>query len=333
MPPKKRIAVTLPAGPQLQSTIDRLAWAEANGIPDAWFSDSGSPDSLTQVAAVAHHTKSIRLGVAVTPVYTRSPSVLAATANVLGQQLPGRFILGLGSSSQTIMGKFNGIPLEKPLTRVKETALLVRQMLTGEKTAFDGETLQSHGYRQAPMENPPPIYIGCLRPKMIEMAAEVGDGVIFNLWPKEALPKMMEALQRGAKKAGKDWQEVEVVNRSMVLCTDDKDYGRNLFRAAFAPYYATPVYNKFLAWAGYEEAAATIAEGWAQKDRAKTGGALTDALIDAIAVIGPEDEIQARIRENAEGGVHTHIIAPMAAKPEELERTLAAFTAKQFSFG
>ena len=329
---EKRIAVTLPAGPLLQASIERLAWAEANGITDGWFSDSGAPDSLTQVAALAHHTSSIRLGVAVTPVYTRSPSVLAATANVLGQALPGRFILGLGSSSQTIMGKFNGIPLDKPLTRVKETALLVRQMLAGEKTAFAGQTLQSHGYRQPPMENPPPIYIGCLRPKMIEMAAAVGDGVIFNLWPKPALPKMMAAMQKGAEQAGKRWQDVEVVNRAMTLCTDDKEYGRNLFRAAFAPYYATPVYNKFLAWAGHEGAAATIAEGWAQKDRAKTGGALSDELIDQIAYIGPEAEIQARIREAAQGGVHTHIIAPMSAKPEEVQRTLAAFTAKNFAF-
>ena len=68
--PTKRIAVTLPAGPRIQDTIERLAWAEDNGIPDAWFSDSGAPDTLTQIAAVGHTTKNIRIGVAVTPVYT-----------------------------------------------------------------------------------------------------------------------------------------------------------------------------------------------------------------------------------------------------------------------
>lgn len=329
---QKRIAVTLPAGPNISDTIERLKWAEDNGIPDAWFSDSGAPDTLTQIAAVGHHTESIRIGVAVTPVYTRSPSVLAASANVISQVIPGRFIMGLGSSSQTIMGQWNGIPLDKPLTRVKETAQLVKQMLSGEKTDFDGETLYSRGYRQAPAENPPPVYIGCLRPKMIEMAAATGDGVIFNLWPKGALPKMMEALKTGAAAAGKDWQDVEVVNRAMVLCTDDKEYGRNLFRAAFGPYYATPVYNKFLAWAGYEEAAQTITEGWAEKDRAKTGGALTDELIHEIAIIGNEDEIRERIQEDADGGVHTHIIAPLAASREDLDRTFNAFTGANFQF-
>ena len=156
--------------------------------------------------ACASHARTLRLGVAVTPVYTRTPAVLAATANALGQLLPGRFVMGLGSSSQTMMGGWHGLPLDKPVTRVKETAIMVRSMLKGEKSEFDLETMSSHGYRQYPMENPPPVYIAALRSNMIEMAAEFGDGVIFNLWPKRALSKMMEHVKIGAKRAGKDWQ-------------------------------------------------------------------------------------------------------------------------------
>ena len=137
---EKRIAITLPGGPKLEHTIERIKWAEDNGIPDAWFSDSGAPDTLTQIAAIAHHTENLRVGVAVTPVYTRSPSVIAASCNVISQVLPGRFIMGIGSSSQTIMGQWNGIPLDKPLTRVKETAQLVRHMMSGEKTDFDSRS-------------------------------------------------------------------------------------------------------------------------------------------------------------------------------------------------
>ena len=98
----KRIAVTLPMGPKLEDSITLVEWAEANGFDDVWFSDAMAPDSLTMVAAVAPYTQRMRVGVAVTPVYTRTPAVFAATANVLGQLLPGRFVMGLGSSSQTI---------------------------------------------------------------------------------------------------------------------------------------------------------------------------------------------------------------------------------------
>ena len=116
----KRVAVTLPAGPRVRDSIERVRWAEANGSSDAWFADGNAPDAMTVAAVLGEHTSSIRVGVAVTPVYTRTPTVLAAQAFAVAQQLPGRFIMGLGSSSQTMMENWNGQKFEKPLTRVRE---------------------------------------------------------------------------------------------------------------------------------------------------------------------------------------------------------------------
>lgn len=327
---QKRVAVTLPGGPRVQDTLARVQWAEQRGYADAWFADGTAPDTLSTAALVGTCTESIRVGTAVTPVYTRSPAVLAASAMTIAQMLPGRFILGLGSSSQTMMENWNGIPLEKPLTRVKETTELVRHMLTGEKTAYDGETLRSHGYRQPPIDNPPKVYCAALRPKMIEMAAETGDGVIFNLWPKHALPKMMEHVAIGAERAGRTRDEVEVVNRFMVCVTDDVEAGRNRFRGNFGPYYATPVYNKFLSWAGYEEAADAIKAGFAARDRAATAAAMSDEMVDEIGIIGSADYCRERISEALAGGVDTAIIAPLAGSAEDLENTFEAFTADNF---
>lgn len=330
---RKRIAVTLPAGPRVADTLERVRWAEQHGYDDAWFADAGAPDALTTAAALAGITQHIRIGVAVTPVFTRTPAVLAATANTLGQLLPGRFVLGLGTSSQTMMIDWHGVAFDKPLTRVRNTALLVRSMLRGEKSDFDQDGLRSRNYRQEALENPPPIYLAALRPKMIETAAEVGDGVIINLWPRSALPNILEHVRIGAERAGKDWRTVEIVNRAMVLVTDDKPAARNLFRAAFAPYYANPVYNHFLAWAGFAGAAGEIAAGWAARDRARTSGALDDALVDEIAVIGSADECRARIAADAAAGIHTQIIAPLAgAAPAAVEATLVAFAADRFRF-
>ena len=330
MPPRQRIAVTLPAGPGLAGTIARVRQAAADGFDDAWFGDGGAPDSLTSAAAVAPHAGSMRIGVAVTPVFTRTPAVLAATANALGQLLPGRFVLGLGSSSHTMMEGWHGVAFEKPLTRVRETARMVRAMLAGEKSVFRLETLRSRGYRQPPLERPVPIYLAALRPAMCETAGEVGDGAVFNLWPRRALPKMLERVRAGARRAGKDPAEVEVVNRYMVLVTDDKAAALARFKRAMAPYYATPVYNRFLAWAGYADVAGEIAEGWAARDRARTTGAISDALAGEIAVVGTADECRARIREAAERGVHTHILAPLSDDPAEIARTFAAFTPENY---
>ncbi len=330
MPPRQRVAVSLPEGTSVPDTIARVRWAEANGYEDGWMADTGPPDALTLMAGLAAHAPTLRLGIAIVPVYSRTPAVLAATANTLGQLMPGRVILGLGASSQTIMDQWHGVPLEKPLTRVKETAIMVRSMLAGEKSNFELSTLHSKGYRQPPLEHEVPIYLAALRPKMIEMAAEIGDGVIFNLWPMGALPKMIEHVHVGAARAGKEPGEVEVVNRHMVLVTDDKQAAVEAFRARMAPYYATPVYNKFLAWAGYEDVAATISEGWAARDREKTPSAISHDLANEIAVIGTADECRERIRWAGETGIHTHIIAPLSLDKDDIRRTFEAFTPENF---
>lgn len=330
----KRIAVTLPAGPSIDDTRRIIEWAaESTGIDDAWFADSSAPDALTMMAAMAPYAGDLRMGIGVVPVYTRTPAVLASTANVLGQVYPGRFILGLGSSSQAIMERFNGIPLEKPLTRVKETAIMVKSMLAGEKSNFELSTLTSKGYSQAPLEHPVPVYLAALRPKMIEMAAEVGDGVIFNLWPRRALPKMLEHAAAGAARAGKTLDDLEIVNRSMVIVTDDIEWGRRRFREQFAPYYANPVYNEFLKWGGFEAEAQGILDGWAARDREKSTMSLTDEAVDEIAIIGPPEVVRERVREQSEAGIDTTIVLPIGFPPPPVEEQMVTYEAfADFSF-
>ncbi len=327
----QRTALTLPDPRGVEPTIEMAQWAEAEGYDDLWFADSSGVDALTTAAAVALNTERCRIGTAIIPVYSRTPAVLASTTHVLHKLSNGRFILGLGSSSQTMMENWHGQKFEKPLTRVKETTELVKKMLTGEKTDYDGNTVTSHGYRQLPLEEgAQPVYMAALREKMLETAAEYSDGVILNLFPKDALPKMMEHIRIGGERAGKKLEDIEVVCRHQVVVTDDKEAARNMIRGGFAPYYATPVYNKFLAWCGHEDVAETIKEGWAAKDRSKTTGALSDQLVDDIAILGSMEECHDRIREYGEMGITTHIIS--CVSPKEAVQTYDAFTAKNFSF-
>ena len=331
---KKRIAVTLPINQSLQDTIKVVQWAEENGFDDGWFADPGAPDGLTTAAAIAPYTKTLRIGMAIVPVYTRSPTVLAASADILGQALPGRFVLGLGSSSEAILQAFNGIKLEKPLTRVKETAILVRSMMRGEKSDFtEMDTVYSRGYSQDPSEPGVPIYLAALRPKMIEMAAEFGDGVIFNLWPRTALPKMLEHVEIGAKRAGKRLEDVEIVNRFATIVSDDKAAALEQFRRWFIPYFGNPVYNKFLAWCGYPDEAKELLEGWAARDRSRTAAAFHDELVDAIGIVGTPDEVRARIKQHADEGITTSIISPVGKiSLDEAFVTFNAFKQDSFRF-
>ncbi|NIP71935.1 MAG: LLM class flavin-dependent oxidoreductase, partial [Gammaproteobacteria bacterium] len=116
----QRIALSLPVPPDVESTLNYARWAEHEGFDDVWFADGGSIDSLTLAAAVADRTEKLRIGTGVIPVFTRTPAVLAATAATLSHLAPGRFILGLGSSSHAMVEGWHGQRFEKPLTRVRE---------------------------------------------------------------------------------------------------------------------------------------------------------------------------------------------------------------------
>lgn len=326
-----RIALSLPIPGNVQASLERAQWAERHGFHDLWIADSGDLDALTLSAAVALKTQRVRIGTAVVPVYPRTPATFAATAATIAALAPGRFILGLGSSSQTMMEGWHGVEFKKPLTRVKETALIVRGVLAGEKSDFDGETLHSHGYRASPLPNPPvPIYLAGLLPKMLEMAGEVGDGVVLNLFPLSALPKMIEHIETGAKRAGKTLADVDIVCRHQVCVTENPAAAREFVRKRFAPYFATPVYNNFLRWFGFPDVADEIERGWREKNRALTEGALSDVLVEQIAIMGSADKCREEVRAFVKGGITTPMIAAFATDPVEFEATQEAFLPDRF---
>jgi probable F420-dependent oxidoreductase len=334
VPPRFRTAITLPGlSGNVADTIALARRAESAGYDDLWLADAGGMDALTLAAILGQSTKRARIGIAVVPAYTRTPAVLASTAATIAQLAPERFVLGLGTSSHAIIEGWHGLHLDQPLTRMRETMLLLRQMLAGEKTSFSGQTLRSHGYRQDAVPGGLPIMLAALRPGMLELAAELGDGVILNLFPRRALAKIRDHILAGAARGGRDGAEVEIVCRHQIAVTEDPHAARELFRMVFASYYATPVYNQFLAWTGYEDVAREIREGWAAKDRKRTAAAMSDQLIDEIAIIGTREQCQQRIIEYAEGGIHTHIVSCLGFEPALVDATYQAFAPEHFRLG
>lgn len=318
-----RLAISLPVSSNIPICIAWAQRAEALGYESTWIADSSGPDPFVLAGVVARATQHLRIGIAVSPVYIRTPAVIAAAAATVAQLAPNRFILGLGASSHTIVEHWHGIPFRRPLTRVRETVTTVRAMLAGEKVKFAGETLRTSGFRV--FEPPPdrvPIYVGALRPAMLELAGEVGDGVALNLFPAQALPRMLEHVARGAQRAGRDWHRFEVVCRQQVLVTDDKNGARELLRQRLSGYFATPVYNKFAAWYGFEDEAALIAEGFRTGNRELTRKGMTDRFLDSIAVFGPLEECRERLAAYVANGVTTTVLSPFSADGEAIRRTL-----------
>jgi len=325
-----KIAASLPVPPDVP-TCQRVARAaEELGYESLWIADSGGPDPFVVAAAAAAVTSRVRIGTAVIPAYTRTPPVIACAAASCAELAPGRFVLGIGASSENIVEKWSGIPFRRPLTRVRETVTSVRGLLAGEKSDFTGRTLETHGYRlQMRTPTPPvPIHVGALGPPMLELAGEIAEGVTLNMMPVEAVPRMLAHVRAGAERGGRDPAATEVVARFMVCITDDPSGIRGALRGFFGPYFATSVYNRFVAWCGFEEEAREILAGWQTKDRARVAKAVTDEMIDRIAILGSAEACRARLEEYRAAGVTTPMVSPIAGDAAGAIAILEALAAR-----
>src|SRR5438874_398797 len=206
-----RIGSSLPLPPDLEMCRRVAEHAEILGYESLWIADTGAgPDAFVVAALAAGVTRRVRLGTAVVPIYTRALSVHAAAAGSVAQLAPGRFVLGLGISSETIVDAWGGVPFRRPFARMRETVSVLRQMLAGERVTFDGKTVRTRNFRLvSPPPRPVPIYVAALMPPMLELAGEIADGVILNFMPAEAVPRMLAHVRKGAVRAGRDAADVE----------------------------------------------------------------------------------------------------------------------------
>jgi probable F420-dependent oxidoreductase len=323
-----RLAITLPSAFHDAAQCVALAQRaeEEWGYPAIWLAETAGADSFSLAGAIAQATSRVEIGTAIVPVYNRTPAVLAMTTNTLDQLSEGRFILGLGSSSHAIMRDWNGVDFHAPLGHVRESVEIVREALTGAKTDYTGKYFRSKGLRLGKVPDPAVrIYLAGLREKMLNLAGEIGEGLIINFQPLGAMPQIMAAYQAGAAKAGRDASQDEVVCRFQVCVTDDKEKARAIVRMAFGGYLSAPVYNKFLAWCGHEESAAAIAAGFAAKDRGAVAAAMSDELVDSIAILGTPDECREQLAAFVEAGVTTPVLSPLATSPDACEAVFEAF--------
>lgn len=318
-----RLGLTLPLG-SAKDAVDLAKSARSNGFEEIWLAEVAGGDAYAIAGALAVGVPGMPIGTAVVPAQTRTPMIHAMAAMSLSQLTDGNFILGLGLSSPNIVRDWGGQPYDKPLTRMREHVELIRAMVRAQKIEFAGKTLQSKRFKLGgQVVGDVPIYLGALNEQMLKLTGELCDGVILNMVPEKALPQILKAVREGAEAAGRDPNSIEVISRLHVVMLDDENAGRQLIRNVFGAYAATPGYNKCFAWIGFEEEAREIREKFAKGDRAGVAAAVSDELCEAMAVIGNEEKVRARVRAYAEQGVDVCVINPIA-DPAGVQRMFKA---------
>jgi len=317
-----RLGMTLPMG-GADNAVELARAAKDRGYDEIWMAEVNGGDSYALAGAVAQGLPGTRIGTAVVPAQTRTPMMHAMAAMTLSQLTGGNFILGIGLSSPNIVHDWAGQPYNKPLTRMREHVEVLRQMLSGQKTTYEGRTLSAKGFRLGGATvGDVPIYLGALNKDMLRLTGALADGICLNMVPEFALPQVLGEVRAGAEEAGRDPSAIEVVARLHVVMADDPAMGRNLIRTVFGAYAATPGYNKCFDWIGFADEARQIREAFAKGDRAGVAAGVTDRLCDAMAVVGDRETVRARVRAYAEAGIDVCVVNPIAdlsAVPQVLE--------------
>jgi probable F420-dependent oxidoreductase len=274
------------------------------GYTDIWSAETDGPDGFTPLALAAAWAPELRLGVAIIPAYTRGPGCLASSVAALADAAPGRFVLGLGSSSNVIVERWNDIPFEKPYQRTRDALRFLRAAVAGEKIKQDYETFSVKGYRltQVP-EQQPPILVAALRAGMLRLAGREGDGAIVNWLSPDDVKTVAPIVHEAAAKAGRPTPEIAA--RIFVAPMDDPDTARGFGRFAMAAYLNVPVYAEFHRWLGREERLQGMWDAWGAGDRQGALAAIPDSVVDELIVHGPPEACRERVQEYMANGVDT----------------------------
>ena len=329
---KERIALYLQDSHDLRDGLDYARYAEEKGFEAVWQAESRLVrDAIVPMAAYAAVTDKIKVGSGVINNWTRNIGLLAATFLTLDDLAPNRIICGIGAWWDPLAHNV-GIERKKPLTAMKETVLILRRLLNMERVTFHGEFVNVEGIeldvvhgRREPRSVP--IMIGATGDQMMELTGEIADGAVLNYCvPPEYNDKALELLANGAKKAGRNFAEID--RPQLVVCSVDHDHDTAIetTKMMLCQYLAQQPHIAKASGVSQEvvtEIQSTL--GWpATKEQInKAKHLIPDELVNRITASGTPDEARTKVNEYRKRGATCPVLYPAGGNVKLLIDTFA----------
>lgn len=315
-----RVALYLQDAHDIREGIELCKYAEEKGFEAVWQAESRLVrDAIVPMSAFAAHTTKLKVGSGVTNNWTRNIGLLAATFLTLDDLAPDRILCGIGAWWDPLASKV-GIQRRKPLAAMRETVEVLRRLLAMENVTYHGEfhhvtDIQLdvvHGRKEA---RNVPIYIGATGMKMMELTGEIADGVVLNyLVNPNYNAEAMEALERGAKKAGRSIDEID--RPQLVICSVDYDRKRaldgarkmitqylgqqpHLMKASGVSQELLDDIHQVLTWPATDEQIESAMH------------LVPDDVVQMCTASGSPDEVKAKVREYVASGCTCPILYPL----------------------
>jgi probable F420-dependent oxidoreductase len=287
--------------------------AESRGYRTAWVGEASGAEAVVLSTLVAAHTTTLGIANGVIPVQTRTPVVYGQAAATLAHLAPGRFGLGLGLSSEIIVGQWHGLPFTPSVQQMREAVQIIRMTAAGERVNFEGRFYRLKNFRLAiPAPSPPPrIYLAALGPRMCELAGEIADGVLLNWIPPSAMAASLRHVEAGARRAGRSLSDVDVAVYVRTAVTDERGPVREALARDITGYAIVGAYARFFADCGFAREVEAVNAAWKAGDRAGAVKGISERVLDGLGAVGPaafcREQLGAFAREGA-----TPVVMPFA---------------------
>jgi 5,10-methylenetetrahydromethanopterin reductase len=283
----------------------------AREVEDAGFSGIFIPeannDGLMCSYAVAGTTKRVDIGTWIVNIYLREPTLCAAAAEMVQDASNGRFILGLGVSHRPAL-EARGIDMGNARDRLRRDTEIIRATLGGETSMF--------GMKFRQPKKPIPIYYAALALETARLGGEIADGLMLYLCPPERMRKSIDVAREAAKQHGRKPSDIAATVGLPVFLHDDLKVAYAAAQRGLAFYGALPFYNRLIARSGFESAATAIMAAAKRNDASAMAAAVTEPMIDSLALVGPESRCFERLEQYRKQGADLPIIVPNAVNED-----------------
>lgn len=272
--------------------------------PDSiWIPETWGMECFSIISTISQIAKKPKLGTSIVNIYSRSPALVAMAAVTMDTISQGRFILGLGTSSQSIIADWHGMKFVGPLERMDEYVKIIRLIIQGGKTNYNGNLFQLRNFSLL-IESPRkqiPIYLAAINQKMIDLTWKIADGVIFYLRPINELQKTVEKMQQVRK--------IDVACQLITSVSNDEEKAMNRAKKTIAFYVSVgKIYREFLARNGYKKETAAIYEAYKKSGLVENYKMVPDFMVHDLAICGTPNEIKKRLSKFVRAGINLPIL-------------------------
>ena len=298
-----RIACSLGSLLSVEQVIECTKMISETKIDSIWIPETWGMENFSMLGAVSSETKTQKIGSSIINIYSRSPSTIsmgAATTDILSN---GRLILGLGTSSVPIVEDFHGEKFETPVQRMREYVEIIRLSLSKKQINYSGKifNLKNFTLLIKPKRQSIPIYLAAINQRMVNLAWELGDGVIFYLRPLDEMKKTISKMQTERK--------IDVACQIITCISNNSEEAIQRAKKTLAFYISVgKVYREFLAKNGFENEIDNIFEEFKKSGLKSNHELIPDSMLNSLCISGSPEEAKVQLEKFRDTGIDLPII-------------------------